>query len=181
MNARVSKTGEELIEPLTHREREILVLLAQGYSSREIAQRLTLALSTIKWYVQQVYSKLGVNNKQQAILRAGELGLLETHSPVVHVHYRSKHNLPSQLTSFIGHEKDVERIQHRLAQHRLITLIGVGGIGKTRLSQLSGAEDGLGTAASHWITDLTAGTSLARERDRRTSQTVKRCQQSGVK
>jgi non-specific serine/threonine protein kinase len=135
MNARESKTGEVLVEPLTRREREIVVLLAQGYTGTEIAQHLTLALSSVKWYVQQVYGKLGVNNKQRAILRAGELGLLETRSPNAHVHLRSKHNLPAQLTSFIGRKKDVERIQHRLAGHRLITLIGVGGIGKTRLSQ----------------------------------------------
>lgn len=44
-------------------------------------------------------------------------------------------NLPISLTSFIGREKEVERIQHRLAGHRLVTLIGAGGIGKTRLSQ----------------------------------------------
>jgi len=135
MNARVSKTGEVLVEPLTRREREILVLLAQGYTASEIAQQLTLALSSVKWYVQQVYGKLGANNKQRAILRAGELGLLETSSPRVRVQLSSKHNLPSQLTSFIGRKKDVERIRHRLARHRLVTLIGVGGIGKTRLSQ----------------------------------------------
>src|SRR4026209_1361524 len=135
MNARENKTGEELVEPLTRREREILILLAQGYSATEIAQQLTLALSSVKWYVQQVYSKLGVNNKQRAIIRAGELGMLETHLPVAYVDSSPRHNLPSQLTSFIGREKDVERIQHRLAAHRLLTLIGVGGIGKTRLSQ----------------------------------------------
>ena len=135
MKARVNKTGEVLVEPLTRREREILALLAQGYTALEIAQQLTLALSSVKWYVQQVYGKLGVNNKQRAILRAGELGLLETRSPIAHVQLSPKHNLPSQLTSFIGREKDVERIQHRLAGHRLVTLIGAGGIGKTRLSQ----------------------------------------------
>jgi predicted ATPase len=82
-----------------------------------------------------VYSKLGVNNKQQAIIRAGELGLLETNSSLAYVHFSPKHNLPVQLTSFIGREKDLERIQHRLMGHRLVTLIGAGGIGKTRLSQ----------------------------------------------
>jgi predicted ATPase/DNA-binding CsgD family transcriptional regulator len=135
MKARVSNIGEKLIEPLTNREREILVLLAQGYSALEIAQLLTLAVSTVKWYVQQAYGKLGVHNKQQAILRAGELRLLETRSPIAYGHSSPKHNLPSQLTSFIEREKDVERIQQRLAGHRLVTLIGVGGIGKTRLSQ----------------------------------------------
>jgi predicted ATPase/DNA-binding CsgD family transcriptional regulator len=135
MHTRANKTGEVLVESLTHREREILVLLAEGYSGPEIAQQLTLALSTVKWYVQQVYGKLGVNNKQRAIIRARELGLLETHLPMAHVQLSPKHNLPSQLTSFIGREKDVERIQQRLTEHRLVTLIGVGGIGKTRLSQ----------------------------------------------
>lgn len=135
MKARVSKTGEELVEPLTRREREILALLAQGYTAQQIAHRLTLALSSVKWYVQQVYSKLGVNNKQRAILRAGELGLLETTLPIAAIPSIPKHNLPSPLTSFIGREKDVKRIRHRLREHRLVTLIGVGGIGKTRLSQ----------------------------------------------
>ena len=44
-------------------------------------------------------------------------------------------NLPVPLTSFVGREKDVALIQQRLAKHRLVTLIGTGGIGKTRLSQ----------------------------------------------
>ena len=44
-------------------------------------------------------------------------------------------NLPIPLTSFIGRSKDVTLIQQRLAGHRLVTLIGAGGIGKTRLSQ----------------------------------------------
>jgi non-specific serine/threonine protein kinase len=44
-------------------------------------------------------------------------------------------NLPIPLTSFIGRKKDIALIQQRLAGHRLVTLIGAGGIGKTRLSQ----------------------------------------------
>jgi predicted ATPase/DNA-binding CsgD family transcriptional regulator len=154
MNARASKTGEELIEPLTHREQEILLLLSQGNSGPEIAQQLTLALSTVKWYVQQVYGKLGVHNKQQAIIRAEELGLLETHPPVAYVHFSPKHNLPSQLTSFIGREKEIETVKHLLAPHnggkrstpqsgsvdRLLTLTGAGGSGKTRLALQVAAE-----------------------------------------
>lgn len=137
MKARVSKTGEELIEPLTRREREVLTLLAQGYSAPEIAQQLTLALSSVKWYVQQVYGKLGVNNKQRAILRAGELGLLETRSLTASVHFIPKHNLPHQLTSFIGREKEIETVNSLIVVHngsRLLTLTGAGGSGKTRLA-----------------------------------------------
>jgi non-specific serine/threonine protein kinase len=137
MKARVNKTGEVLVEPLTRREREVLVLLAKGYSAPEIAQQLTLALSSVKWYVQQVYGKLGVNNKQRAILRAGELGLLETQSPILSVNSSPKHNLPAQLTSFIGREKEIETVKHLVATHRgsrLVTLTGAGGSGKTRLA-----------------------------------------------
>jgi non-specific serine/threonine protein kinase len=137
MKARVNKTGEVLVEPLTRREREVLVLLAKGYSAPEIAKQLTLALSSVKWYVQQVYGKLGVNNKQRAILRAGELGLLETPLPVVSVDSSPKHNLPSQLTSFIGREKEIETVKHLITsdrEGRLLTLTGAGGSGKTRLA-----------------------------------------------
>src|SRR5713101_5545981 len=65
-----------LIEPLTRREREILDLLDQGFSAPEIAEQLTLAVSSVKWHIQQLYGKLGVNSKRQALNRARELGLL---------------------------------------------------------------------------------------------------------
>src|SRR6185503_322522 len=77
MNSGESQPAEPLVEPLTRRERDILALLAQDNSAPEIAQSLTLAVSSVKWYIQQVYGKLGVNSKRQAINRARELGLLE--------------------------------------------------------------------------------------------------------
>ena len=64
-------------EALTRREREILALLAGNLSNREIADQLTLALSSVKWYTRQIYGKLGVNNRRQAIARAREIGLME--------------------------------------------------------------------------------------------------------
>jgi len=145
MSLRTSKVGESL-EPLTRREREILALLAQGYSGPEIAGKLTLALSSVKWHIQQVYGKLGVNNKQRAILRAGELGLLETFSPPASTperHPGPKHNLPLQLTSFIGREKEIEAVKGLITSRsggRLLTLTGVGGSGKTRLALQAAAE-----------------------------------------
>jgi predicted ATPase/class 3 adenylate cyclase/DNA-binding CsgD family transcriptional regulator len=65
-----------LLEPLTRRELEVLDLLAGGLTSKEIAERLTLAVSSVRWYVQQIYGKLGVNGKRQAITQASELGLI---------------------------------------------------------------------------------------------------------
>ena len=78
MNSGDSQPAGPLVETLTHRERDILALLAQGHSAPEIAEKLSLAVSSVKWYLQQLYGKLGVNSKVQAISRARELGLVET-------------------------------------------------------------------------------------------------------
>jgi predicted ATPase/class 3 adenylate cyclase len=68
--------SEELVEPLTHREEAILRLLAESKSYREIAAQEVLALNTVKWYIQQLYTKLGVNNRRQALERSRSLGLI---------------------------------------------------------------------------------------------------------
>jgi len=65
-----------LPEPLSEREIEILKLLAQGLSNKEIAKQLYLAEGTVKNYVSNVLSKLGVTDRTQAALRARELNLL---------------------------------------------------------------------------------------------------------
>ncbi|HLF75533.1 MAG TPA: adenylate/guanylate cyclase domain-containing protein [Anaerolineales bacterium] len=51
-----------------------------------------------------------------------------------------RHNLPVQLTSFIGREKEIEEIKESISAHRLVTLTGVGGTGKTRLGLQAAAE-----------------------------------------
>ena len=67
----------ELIEPLSERELEVLQRLAEGLTNREIADRLFLSLNTIKVHTRNIYGKLGVNNRTQAVARAGDLGLLD--------------------------------------------------------------------------------------------------------
>jgi LuxR family maltose regulon positive regulatory protein len=65
-----------LIEPLTEREKEILGLIAAGRSNPDIAELLYLSLNTVKWHAKNLYGKLGVGNRVQAIARAQELDLL---------------------------------------------------------------------------------------------------------
>ena len=66
-----------LIEPLSSREIEVLRLIDQGLSNMEIANRLTLAQSTVKTHINNIYSKLEVQTRVQAIKRGHELGLLD--------------------------------------------------------------------------------------------------------
>jgi LuxR family maltose regulon positive regulatory protein len=65
-----------LVEPLSEREREVLRLIAEGLSNREIAARLVISLSTVKGHTHQIYGKLAVHNRAQAIAKARGLGLL---------------------------------------------------------------------------------------------------------
>ena len=67
---------QPLVEPLSVRELEVLLLLAEGLSNQEIADRLYIAPGTVKNHVSNILSKLGVRDRTQAVLRAQELGLL---------------------------------------------------------------------------------------------------------
>ena len=67
---------EQLIEPLSERELEILALIARGHSNKEIASQLFIAEGTVKNHVTHILGKLGVRNRTQAALKARELGLL---------------------------------------------------------------------------------------------------------
>jgi LuxR family maltose regulon positive regulatory protein len=68
--------AETLIDPLTARELEVLRLLAQGLSNKEIAGRLVVAPSTIKQHLRNIYGKLDAHSRTQAVARGQELGLL---------------------------------------------------------------------------------------------------------
>ncbi len=70
-------TASGLVEALTEREMEVLELLARGYSNRQVAESLFLAVGTIKKHVHNIYQKLGVHSRTQALVRAQELGLVE--------------------------------------------------------------------------------------------------------
>lgn len=66
---------EPLLDPLSDREAEILRLVAQGASNREIASQLVIAEGTVKNHITSILNKLGVSDRTQAALKARELGL----------------------------------------------------------------------------------------------------------
>ena len=76
--AAVSSRNQEgtVVEELTAKERELLRLLATRLSRREIGQRLYVSLNTVKTHQRALYRKLGVENRNAAVTRARELGLL---------------------------------------------------------------------------------------------------------
>ena len=69
-------SGGWLADPLSERELEVLRLVAEGLSNREVGERLVISIYTVKKHMENIHSKLSVNNRTQAVARARELGLL---------------------------------------------------------------------------------------------------------
>ena len=69
-------TGQPLVDPLTRRELEILRLMAEGLSNREIAERLIIATGTVSKHSNNIFLKLSVRNRTEAVTRARQLDLL---------------------------------------------------------------------------------------------------------
>lgn len=118
----------------TSREIEIIQLVANGKTNREIATATGLTLHTVKWYLKQIYSKLHVGNRTEAAARARELAIIQDDALSADSHLIV--NLPAPTIRLIGRKNELAHISDLLKDNRsrLITLHGAGGIGKTRLA-----------------------------------------------
>src|SRR5687767_8301137 len=92
-------------EQLHERESAILRRLAAGLSDQLIADELHLSLHTIKWYNRQIYAKLGVKSRTQAIVYAQSLGLLPNDGAGALPHAPGS-PLPTRTTPFIGRSRE---------------------------------------------------------------------------
>jgi LuxR family maltose regulon positive regulatory protein len=72
--------AQSLTEPLSQRELEVLQLIAQGLSNREISGRLFLALDTVKGHNRRIFGKLLVQRRTEAVAKARSLGILPRHN-----------------------------------------------------------------------------------------------------
>jgi ATP/maltotriose-dependent transcriptional regulator MalT len=73
--------SQPLVEPLSVRELEVLKLIAHGLSNREISERLFVALDTVKGHNRNIFGKMGVRNRAQAVSKAISLGILPSQQP----------------------------------------------------------------------------------------------------
>src|SRR5437660_12645252 len=91
---------------LNEREKEILKRLSTGLSDQQIADELFLSLNTVKWYNRQIYSKLGVRSRTQAIACVRDLGLLDNRVSMS-LHLVPSYNLPTWSSLFIGRSRQL--------------------------------------------------------------------------
>ena len=109
-----------LDQRLTPREHEILQCIGDGLTNRQIAEHLTVALSTVKWYVRQIYNKLGIDNREEAIAYTGSLGLSEgkrkgDHLPAREQKNEVRYNLPTTATPFVGRDQELATLAGLIA------------------------------------------------------------------
>jgi serine/threonine protein kinase len=145
---------EDIIGALTKRELEIWKLIADGKSNKDIAQVLFVEISTVKWHITQLYRKIGVRTRVQAIKRARETAFVYPMLPTDEQEDRSvspttllfpelinpyKGLLPFEAAdnqNFFGRESLVKRLLERLkngTHSRFIAVVGPSGSGKSSL------------------------------------------------
>jgi WD40 repeat protein/serine/threonine protein kinase len=147
----VSQAARSIVELLTPREQEVLKLILGGRSNREIADELVIELTSVKWYVNQIYRKLNVRSRVQAIVRARELNLIFeggtrradsttslTGLPEPENPYRGLSAFQiADERHFFGREKLLAKLLSRLGEDveytRFLAIVGPSGSGKSSL------------------------------------------------
>ncbi len=129
------------LDLLNEREQEIVQRLATGLSDQQIADELFLSLHTVKWYNRQIYSKLGVKSRTQAIACVKDLGLLESRDSQSQQTDSRMGGLPYPRNPFfLGREEVLARLrrQFQAGQAKVFSqpqaICGLGGVGKTQVA-----------------------------------------------
>lgn len=132
--------GERASIRLSRREWEVANLIAEGLTDRQIAKRLFIAERTAEGHVQQIRNKLGFDTRSQIASWVTRQTLTPAGIRPAGATPRPVHNLPAQLTSFIGREHELREVRRLLQRTRLLTIVGPGGCGKTRLALQAAAD-----------------------------------------
>ncbi len=142
---------ERLVEEEPLRERLWRQLVLALYRSEREADALA-AYRRARTYLSE---ELGLEPSEE--LRALERAVLR-HEIAHLAPAEERHNLPAQLTSFIGREQELAALEALLREHRLVTLTGVGGAGKTRLALEAAVRQVGAWTGGVWLVDMTACT-----------------------
>jgi predicted ATPase/DNA-binding CsgD family transcriptional regulator len=130
---------------VTEREHDVLRLVAGHLTNSEIADRLSLSVRTVESHMSSLIRKLGVADRRGLARRAEELGLL---------HRRRHGRWPASGSEFLGREQEAASLADWLALHRMVTVTGPGGIGKTRLATHTAKQVAQDRPDGGWFVDL---------------------------
>ncbi len=158
VNLEIQIDTDSIVEALTRREHEILQLLVKdsNMSNKDIAQVLVITVSTVKWYIHQLFKKLQVRNRVQLIIKARELNLIfdEDLPQSEQVYLDHTVVIPAEIDNpykglrafqtadaqdFFGREKITTKILNRMQENvpfqRFLAIVGPSGSGKSSLAK----------------------------------------------
>jgi len=118
------------------REAEVLDLLGQHLTHTEIGERLFISVRTVESHAASLRRKLGLADRQELMRFAA----VHREDSSTSVSLGPPPNLPTPLTSFVGRDVERKELANALTEARLVTAVGPGGVGKTRLA-IAVAED----------------------------------------
>ncbi len=130
---------------VSEREAEVLELIAERATNAEIASRLFVSVRTVESHVSSLLRKLGASDRRELAQLAGD-----GHRDAP----RAADGLPVPLTSFVGRATEVAELQALLGRERLVTAVGPGGVGKSRLAVAVAAELAADRRDGAWFVDL---------------------------
>jgi predicted ATPase/DNA-binding CsgD family transcriptional regulator len=137
----------DMVSPaVSARETEVLAALGEHLTNAEIAQRLFISVRTVESHVSSLLRKLDATDRRELSVRAAQIAPASPGDPLA-VPPRVV-GLPSTWTSFVGRTAELAEVSEALSAHRLVTLVGPGGVGKTRLAL---------EAAGRAVTDFAEG------------------------
>jgi predicted ATPase/DNA-binding CsgD family transcriptional regulator len=137
---------------VSEREAEVLDLIAERATNAEIASRLFVSIRTVESHVSSLLRKLGASDRRELARLAGDA---HRDAP------RAGDGLPVPLTSFVGRAAEVAELRALLGRERLVTAVGPGGVGKSRLSVAVAAELAGDRRDGAWFVDLVPVTDAA--------------------
>ncbi len=137
---------------VTAREAEVLAALGEHLTNAEIGSRLFISIRTVESHVSSLLRKLQVANRRALTAVAATPDSASATRPDVATTVAAQ--LPSPLTPFVGRVAERAALTAALHEHRLVTAVGPGGVGKTRLALSVAADEAGRYADGVWYIDL---------------------------
>jgi len=131
---------------ISAREAEVLNALGEHLTNAQIAQQLHISVRTVESHVSSLLRKLGAADRRELALRTGVPPVWPGPVPEPSPETPQVVGLPATWTTFVGRTTELAELSQALSSNRLVTLVGPGGVGKTRLA-VEAASDNAGLFA----------------------------------